>query len=93
MTATSTPLIDIEDKQPDEAISIKVRPELARDLRAYGEYAQGSSVSHVVTAALKRLFRDDKGFKSFKDSHPSTGETNSGFLRRGKAKSSNKPTA
>jgi hypothetical protein len=68
------PLIEPEDKQPDEQITIRLRPELARDLRAYGQYAQNSSTSHVVCAALKRLFRDDKGFKAFKDSSPNSGE-------------------
>ena len=67
------PLIEVEDKQPDEKIEIRLRPEVARDLRAYGEYAQGSSVSYVVAAALKRLFREDKGFKSFREDNPSAG--------------------
>jgi hypothetical protein len=68
-----TPLIEVEDKQPDEKIEIRLRPEVARDLRAYGEYAQGSSVSHVVASALKRLFREDKGFKSFREENSSAG--------------------
>jgi len=67
------PLIEVEDKQPDEKIEIRLRPEVASDLRAYGAYAQGSSASHVVTAALKRLFREDKGFKSFREENPSAG--------------------
>lgn len=67
------PLIEVEDKQPDEKIEIRLRPEVARDLRAYGEYAEGSSASHVVTAALKRLFREDKGFKNFREENPSAG--------------------
>jgi hypothetical protein len=67
------PLIEVEDKQPDEKIEIRLRPEVARDLRAYGESAQSSSASHVVTAALKRLFREDKGFKSFREENPSAG--------------------
>jgi hypothetical protein len=67
------PLIEVEDKQPDEKIEIRLRPEVARDLRAYGEYAQGSSVSHVVASALKRLFREDKGFKSFREENPTAG--------------------
>jgi hypothetical protein len=68
-----TPLIEVEDKQPDEKIEIRLRPEVARDLRAYGEYAQGSSASHVVASALKRLFREDKGFKTFREENPSAG--------------------
>jgi hypothetical protein len=67
------PLIEVEDKQPDEKIEIRLRPEVARDLRAYGEYAQGSSVSHIVAAALKRLFREDKGFKTFREENPDAG--------------------
>lgn len=67
------PLIEVEDKQPDEKIEIRLRPEVARDLRAYGEYAQGSSASHVVASALKRLFREDKGFKRFREANPSAG--------------------
>ena len=69
----TTPIIEIEDKQPDEKIEIRLRPEIARSLRAYGEYAQGSSVSHVVTAALRRLFDADKGFKSYQTEHPDAG--------------------
>jgi hypothetical protein len=67
------PLIEVEDKQPDEKIEIRLRPEVARDLRAYGEYAQGSSVGHVVASALKRLFREDKGFKKFREENPTAG--------------------
>ncbi|MGI9070444.1 MAG: hypothetical protein ACR2JB_03715 [Bryobacteraceae bacterium] len=33
------PLIEPEDKQPVEQVTIRLRPELARDLRAYGQYA------------------------------------------------------
>lgn len=69
----SAPLIEPEDKQPDEKIEIRLRPEVARELRAYGEYANGSSASHVVSAALKRLFREDKGFKSYREANPNAG--------------------
>ena len=64
------PIIEPEDKQPDEQLHIRLRPEIAHDLRAYGEYAS-SSTSHIISAALKRLFAADKGFKVFKDEHPS----------------------
>ena len=66
----SAPLIEPEDKQPDEKVEIRLRPEVARELRAYGEYANGSSASHIVSAALKRLFREDKGFKIVPRSEP-----------------------
>jgi hypothetical protein len=64
------PIIEPEDKHPDEQLHIRLRPEIAQDLRAYGEYAS-SSTSHIISAALKRLFAADKGFKVFKDEHPS----------------------
>lgn len=67
------PIIEIEDKQPDEKISLSLRPEIARSVRAYGEYAQGSSLNHVVTAALRRLFEADKGFKAYLGEHPEAG--------------------
>lgn len=67
------PIIEIEDKQPDEKISLSLRPEIARSLRAYGEYAHGSSLNHVVTAALRRLFEADKGFKAYLADHPDAG--------------------
>ena len=76
------PLIEVEDKQPDEKIEVRLRPEVARDLRAYGEYAQGSSASHVVASALKRLFREDKGFKSFREENPSAGSLKVQKLRK-----------
>jgi hypothetical protein len=69
------PLIEAEDKQPDEKLEIRIRPEIARDLRAYGEYASGSSPSHVVAAALRRLFREDKGFKEFLQANPTAGSS------------------
>jgi hypothetical protein len=69
----SAPLIEPEDKQPDEQVTIRLRPEIARDLRAYGQYASDSSTSHVVSAALKRLFAADKRFQNFKQEHPSAG--------------------
>ncbi|MFL6448101.1 MAG: hypothetical protein ACJ746_10500 [Bryobacteraceae bacterium] len=81
----SAPLIEPEDKHPDEKIEIRLRPEIARELRAYGEYTSGSSVSHVVSAALKRLFRDDKGFKSFRDANPNAGSPKVQNIRKSKS--------
>lgn len=69
------PLIEPEDKQPDEQVTVRLRPELARELRAYGRYANDSSASHVVSSALKRLFAADKGFLGFKQDHPSAGDS------------------
>ena len=71
----SAPLIQPEDKQPDEQVTIRLRPEVARELRAYGQYASDSSASHVVSSALKRLFAADKGFEGFKQGHPTAGES------------------
>jgi hypothetical protein len=83
----SAPLIEPEDKQPDEKLEVRLRPEVARDLRAYGEYANGSSPSHVVTAALKRLFREDKGFKTFRDANPNAGSNKVQKIRKDAAAS------
>ena len=81
------PIIEIEDKQPDEKISLSLRPDIARSLRAYGEYAHGSSVNHVVTAALKRLFEADKGFKTYLGEHPDAGSVASPKVEKiGRAK-------
>ena len=86
----SAPLIEPEDKQPDEQVTIRLRPDVARDLRAYGEYANGSSTNHVVSAALKRLFGADKGFQSFKQERPEAGKlpahSNGKGRRRSEAK-------
>jgi hypothetical protein len=84
----SAPLIEPEDKHPDEKIEIRLRPETARELRAYGEYTSGSSPSHVVSAALKRLFREDKGFKSFRDANPNTGSPKVQNIRKSKSAAS-----
>ena len=78
----SAPLIEPEDKQPDEKLELRLRPELARDLRAYGEYANGSSASHVIAAALKRLFREDKGFKSYRETNPNAGSAKVQNIRK-----------
>ncbi len=78
----SAPLIEPEDKHPDEKVEIRLRPEIARELRAYGEYASGSSSSYVVSAALKRLFREDKGFKSFREANPNAGSTKVQNIRK-----------
>lgn len=67
------PLIEVEDKEPDVRFSISLRPDVAQDLKLYSEYAAGSSSNHVIAASLKRLFREDKGFKEFKASHPNAG--------------------
>jgi hypothetical protein len=67
------PLIEVEDKLPGETVAIRLRPEVARELRAYGEFAQGSSASHVIAAALIRLFRADKEFADFLKEHPDAG--------------------
>jgi hypothetical protein len=74
MANTKAPIIQPEDKQPDEQITVRLRPEVARDLRAYGRYVNGSSASHVIAATLKWLFSADKGFQSFKQEHPDAGE-------------------
>jgi hypothetical protein len=85
------PLIEPEDKQPDEQVTIRLRPETAQELRAYGQYASDSSASHVVSSALKRLFAADKGFQSFKQDHPSAGDSalrsNGRTRRKSEAKS------
>ena len=70
---SNTPLIVPEDREPDEKIELRLRPELARALRAYGEYANGSSLSHVVSSAMLRLFREDKGFRTFRETNPAAG--------------------
>ncbi|MGI9072264.1 MAG: DUF2274 domain-containing protein [Bryobacteraceae bacterium] len=95
MSAIATPLIEPEDKTPDEKMAVSLRPEIAQDLRAYAEYANNSSSSHIISAALKRLFTADKGFKSFKEANPTAGvvTANNGSHsrrrgRRPKAKSS-----
>ena len=67
------PLIEPEDKQPDERLTISLRPDTAQDLRAYAEYAGNSSLSHIVSESLKRLFREDKGFREFKAANPDAG--------------------
>ncbi len=86
MPATTTPLIDPEDKNPDEKIILSLRPEIAQDLRAYAQYANNSSPKHIISAALKRLFAADKGFKVFKDANPTAGivTSNNGSSRRGR---------
>jgi len=86
MPATTTPLIDPEDKNPDEKIILSLRPEIAQDLRAYGQYANNSSAKHIISAALKRLFAADKGFKVFRDANPTAGIVtgNNGSSRRGR---------
>jgi len=66
MASTRGPIIEPEDKTPDEPVHIRLRPEIARDLRAYQQYVN-SSVHYVVSAALRRLFAADKEFKMFKD--------------------------
>lgn len=86
MPAATTPLIDPEDKNPDEKIILNLRPEIAQDLRAYAQYANNSSPKHIISAALKRLFAADKGFKVFKDANPAAGILNgsNGSPRRGR---------
>jgi hypothetical protein len=79
------PLIDAEDRQPDEKLEIRIRPEVARELRAYGEYVSGSSPSHVVAAALKRLFREDREFKEFLKAHPEAGSIRVQKIRKAAA--------
>lgn len=81
----SAPLIEPEDKQPDEKLEVRLRPEVARELRAYGEYTNGSSASHVVSAALKRLFREDKGFKSYREANPNSGSPKVQNIRKNKS--------
>ena len=85
----SKPIIEIEDKTPDEQLAVRVRPEIAKDLRAYSEFAS-SSQGHIVAAALKRLFAADKGFKSFLQAQPEAGAGVQGddkpkVARKGKA--------
>ena len=74
MPVVKGPMIEPEDKAADEQLTIRLRPELARDLRAYGKYVNGSSASHVVASTLKWLFATDKGFQSFKQDHPDAGD-------------------
>jgi hypothetical protein len=61
------PLIELEDKEPDVRIPINFRPEQEKELKLYCQYAGGSSIHHVVRAAVRRLFAQDKGFQDFKE--------------------------
>ncbi len=90
MANQRAPIIEPEDNQPDEQITIRLRPELARDLRAYGRYVNGSSASHIVSSTLKWLFGADKGFQSFKQDHPDAGTLPLSSRRRSRAKSESK---
>lgn len=70
----SVPLIEPEDRLPDEQVTLRLRPDVVRDLRAYGQYANDSTPSYVVSAALKRLFTADKGFQQYRQANPTAGE-------------------
>lgn len=85
----SKPIIEVEDKKPDQQLAVWIRPDVAKELRAYSEFA-ASSQGHIVSAALKRLFAADKGFKSFLQAHPEAGSALEGeskpkVARKGKA--------
>src|SRR4051794_10986428 len=66
------PLIEREDKQPDEKLEVRLRPEVALDLRSYQQFSE-SSQHHVISAALKRLFEADKEFKVWQKANPGAG--------------------
>jgi hypothetical protein len=86
MANGKAPMIEPEDNQPDEQITIRLRPEVARDLRAYGKYVNGSSASHVVSSTLKWLFAADKGFQGFKQEHPDAGSLQLSSRRKSRSK-------
>lgn len=67
------PLIDREDKQPDEKIDVKLRPEVAFMLRGYAKFSE-SSHNHIIAAALKRLFYADKEFGVYQQENPKAGD-------------------
>jgi len=90
MANAKAPMIEPEDNQPDEQITIRLRPEVARDLRAYGRYVKGSSASHVVSSTLRWLFGADKGFQSFKQDHPDAGNVTVSSRRRSRTSSESK---
>jgi hypothetical protein len=64
------PLIEAEDKRKPEEIQIKLHPDLAAELRDYGRYAGGSSLHHIVSGALNRLFDADREFKQWRKDNP-----------------------
>jgi len=90
MANQKAPIIEPEDNHPDEQITIRLRPEVARDLRAYGRYVNGSAASHVVSSTLKWLFGADKGFQSFKQDHPEAGDLPFSSRRRSRTNSESK---
>jgi hypothetical protein len=53
------PLIEREDKQPDEKLEVRLRPEVALDLRSYQQFADNSQ-HHVISAALRYPFEADQ---------------------------------
>ena len=91
MPNAKAPMIEPEDNQPDEQVTIRLRPEVARDLRAYGRYVNGSSASYVVSSTLKWLFSVDKGFQGFKQDNPDAGNLQPSSRRRSRSKSEAKP--
>jgi hypothetical protein len=67
------PLIEREDRQPDEKLEVRLRPEVALDLRSYQQFSD-SSQHHIISAALKRLFEADKEFKVWQKTNPGAGK-------------------
>jgi len=64
------PLIEAEDKRKREEMPVKLHPDLAAELRDYARYAGGSSLHHIVSGALKRLFDADREFKQWRKDNP-----------------------
>jgi hypothetical protein len=64
------PLIDAEDKRKPEEIPVRLHPDLAAELRDYARYGGGSSLHHIVSGALKRLFDADREFRQWRKDHP-----------------------
>ena len=82
------PLIEAEDKRKPEEIQIKLHPDLAAELRDYARYAGGSSLHHIVSGALNRLFDADREFKQWRKDNPAGATEFSGKSRQRRGKSS-----
>lgn len=67
------PLIRKEDTRDEQALRVRLRPEIATQLAAYAQFAE-SSEGHIVNAALERLFAADKEFKEFLTRNPDAGK-------------------
>jgi hypothetical protein len=62
-------MIPVQVPRDRDRLSVRLERALHEELKAYSAFIGGSSKDHIISYALKRVFRRDKEFRAWLETH------------------------